>query len=168
VQRLLLALILASGLAGCTGYPRLLGFPFDSGGRSLNSPTAEVQPSIGDRYIAFSSDRNGSQDIYLFDAQNRRLVELRGLNSLDEIATHPSISEDGRYLVFLGSRRGKSDIYLYDRQTEQKRNLTEGLEAEVRNPHLSANGERVAFEVAQEGQWDIWIYSRTGQRINTR
>jgi Tol biopolymer transport system component len=168
VQRFLLALILSSGLGGCTGYPRLLSFPFDSGGRSLNSPTAEVQPSIGSRYIAFSSDRNGSQDIYLFDAQNRQLVQLRGLNSLDEIATHPSISEDGRYLAFLGSRRGKSDIYLYDRQTEQKRNLTAGLEAEVRNPHLSADGERVAFEVAQEGQWDIWIYSRTGQRINTR
>ena len=169
MKRVFLALILSLGfsLGGCTGYPRLLGFPFDRGGRSLNSPASEVNPSISDRFLVFVSDRNGSQNIYLFDAQNRRLIDLRGLNSLDEMATHPSVSEDGRYIVFGASRQGKTDIYLYDRETEQKRNLTADLNAEVRNPTLSADGSRLAFEVAQDGQWDIWIYNISGERIKT-
>jgi Tol biopolymer transport system component len=142
-----------------------LSFPFDAGGgRGLNSSAGDLEPSISDRYIVFISDRNGSQDVYLFDAQTRRLIPLPGLNSLEQIASGPSVSEDGRYIVFAASRQGKTDIYLYDRQTEQKRNLTANVQAEVRNPNLSADGSRIAFEVAQGGQWDIWIYNTAGQR----
>ena len=155
-------------VSGCTGYPRLLNFPVDAGGRSLNSRSAELNPQVTATYIAFVSDRNGSQDIYLFDAQKRQLIPLPGLNSLDEVASHPSISEDGRYLVFASSRQGKSNIYLYDRQTEQKRNLTDNLQADVRNPMINAEGSLVAFEVANNGQWDIMIYDTSGNPVSLR
>lgn len=112
------------------------------------------------------SDRNGSQDVYLFNAQKRQLIDLPGLNSLDEVASHPSISEDGRYIVFATSRQGKSNIYLYDRQNQQKRSLTENLQAEVRNPMINADGDLVVFEIAQDGQWDIMIYNRAGNPID--
>ncbi len=161
----ILSVILTSFLSSCTGYPRLLNFPFDASGRSLNSRSSEVSPQVASPYIVFVSDRNGSQDVYLFDAQKRLLINLPGLNSLDEIASHPSISEDGRYIVFTASRQGKSDIYIYDRQTQQKRNLTANLAAEVRNPTISADGERIAFEVAKDGQWDVTIYNRAGESI---
>lgn len=157
--------VLSSFLGGCTGYPRFLNFPLDSGGRSLNSRSSELTPQVTSTYIVFVSDRNGSQDIYLFDAQKRQLIPLPGLNSLDEVASHPSISEDGRYLVFASSRQGKSNIYLYDRQTEQKRMLTNNLQAEVRNPTISADGTRIAFEIAKDGQWDIMIYDASGNPI---
>ena len=136
------------------------------GGRSLNSPALEIHPQIASQYIAFISDRNGSQDVYLYDAQNRRLIDLPGLNSFDEIASHPSVSEDGRYIVFTLSRQGKPDIYIYDRTTLVKRNLTANLPAEVRNPVISANGSKIAFEVAANGQWDIAVYNRSGEPIN--
>jgi Tol biopolymer transport system component len=112
--------------------------------------------------VVFVSDRNSSQAVYLFDTQRRRLVDLPGLNSLNEIASHPAITEDGRYIVFSASRQGKSDIYLYDRETQQKRNLTESLNFETRNPTISADGDRIAFEVAQNGQWDIMVVDRSG------
>ncbi|MEA5535993.1 Tol biopolymer transporter periplasmic protein [Crocosphaera sp. XPORK-15E] len=167
MKRFVIILMVATSsiLGGCTGYPRLLNFPVDAGGRSLNSRSAELDPQITSTYIVFVSDRNGSQDVYLFDAQKRQLIALPGLNSLDEIASHPSISEDGRYLVFGSSRQGKSNIYLYDRQTEQKRNLTENLAAEVRNPTINADGTEIAFEVAKDGQWDIMIYDISGNPI---
>ncbi|WP_013321777.1 TolB family protein [Gloeothece verrucosa] len=152
-------------LSGCTGYPRLLNFPFDPGGRSLNSFASELTPQISSRFIVFVSDRNGSQDVYLYDAQIRQLVNLPGLNSLDEVTSHPSISEDGRYIVFQASRQGRTGIFIYDRQTEQKRNLTASLPAEVRNPTISADGTKIAFEVAKDGQWDILVYDRSGQQI---
>ncbi len=154
--------IISSLVTGCTGYPRYLNFPFDGGGRGLNSRASDLEPQVTSTYIVFISDRNGSQDVYLFDAQQRQLIALPGLNALDEIASHPSISENGRYVVFASSRQGKSNIYVYDRQTEQKRNLTANLQAEVRNPIINAYGTQIAFEIAQDGQWDIMIYDVSG------
>ena len=157
--------LLVNGLSGCAGYPRFLRFAFDAGGRGLNSRSSELTPQVASPYITFVSDRNGSQDVYLFDAQARRLINLPGLNSLDEIASHPAVTEDGRYLVFAVSRQGKTDIYLYDRQTQQKRNLTNHLAAEVRKPTISADGSIIAFEVAKNGQWDITVYNRLGKPL---
>lgn len=166
MKRIFLGVWLWAALTGCTGYPRLMNFPFDRGGRGLNSPASELTPQIASQYIVFVSDRNGSQDIYLFDAQARRLIDLPGLNSLDQVAADPSVSADGRYIVFLSSQGGKSNIYLYDREIQQKRNLTDNLTAEVRNPMISADGTKIVFEVAFQGQWDIRIYNRLGQQID--
>lgn len=153
-------------LTGCVGYPRLVSYPFDTGGRSLNSLASELNPAIAGRYIVFTSDRRGSQDVYLFDSVTSNLIDLPGLNSLDAIATHPSVSEDGRYIVFAASRQGRSSIFLYDRETRQSRNLTADLPAEVRNPTISADGSRIAFESSNNGQWDVLVYNRLGKRLN--
>ncbi|PZV26414.1 MAG: Tol biopolymer transporter periplasmic protein [Snowella sp.] len=158
-------ILLTSLLTSCGGYPRYLNFPFDNAGRGLNSPSEELTPQISSPYLVFVSDRNGSQSIYLFNAQTRRLMDLPGLNALDEIASHPSISEDGRYIVFTASRQGKSDIYLYDCETQQKRDLTPTLNTETRNPTISADGDRIAFEVANNGQWDIMVVDRSGNPL---
>ena len=166
VVKLFSAVACLSLLNGCGGYPRILNYPFDMGGRGLNSPALEIHPQIASQYIVFISDRNGSQDVYLYDAKDRRIIDLPGLNSFDEIASHPSISEDGRYIVFTLSRQGKPDIYIYDRTTLVKRNLTANLPAEVRNPVISADGSKIAFEIAANGQWDIAVYNRSGQPIN--
>ncbi len=162
----LIIIILNSLLAGCTGYPRVLNFPFDTTGRSLNSIASELTPSISGEYITFVSDRNGSQDVYLYDAKMRRLIDLPGLNAFNEVASDPSVSEDGRYLVFASSIQGKTRIYLYDRETQQKRSLTETLQGEVRNPTISADGNIIAFEIASDGQWDLLIYDSSGRPLN--
>ncbi|MDX2231826.1 MAG: Tol biopolymer transporter periplasmic protein [Leptolyngbyaceae cyanobacterium bins.349] len=157
-------LALAIALGGCAG-PRLINFPYDPGGRSLNSQFAEQNPAISGRYIVFTSDRRNSQDIYLYDTVTRSLIETPGLNAIDLIETNPAISDSGRYIVFAGTREGRSGIYLYDRDTRQLRNLTENLRAQVRNPTISADGNAIAFESSANGQWDILIYNRAGQPI---
>ena len=156
---------LAGLLTGCSGV-RLLDFPFDPGGRSLNSLASELSPTVAGRYIVFISDRRGSQDVYLYDATARSLIDLPGLNALDAIASHPSVSEDGNSIVFAATRQGRSGIYLYNRQTRQLRNLTENLQAEVRNPSISANGSTIAFESSENGRWGIVVYDRSGKPIN--
>ncbi|WP_446718032.1 TolB family protein [Crocosphaera sp. Alani8] len=157
--------VISSIAGGCTGYPRYLNFPFDVGGKGLNSRASDLEPQVTSTYIVFISDRNGSQDVYLFDAQKRELITLPGLNALDEIASHPSISEDGRYVVFASSRQGKSNVYVYDRETQQKRNLTANLQAEVRHPIINADGTTIAFEIAKNGQWDIILYDLFGNPL---
>ncbi|TAF09854.1 MAG: Tol biopolymer transporter periplasmic protein [Nostocales cyanobacterium] len=155
-------------LTGCFGYPRILSYPFDSGGRGLNSLASELNPQISGRYLVFATDRRGSQDIYMFDTVTRNLVDLPGLNSFDTIASHPSVTKDGRYIVFTASRQGRSSIFLYDRETRQSRNLTANLQSETRNPTISADGGRIAFEFNNNGQWDILLYDRFGQKLNIR
>lgn len=162
----LFAVILTSLLASCTSSPRLLNFPFDPAGRSLNSPQSELSPHLAGQYIVFVSDRRGSQDIYLYDANARKLIDVPGLNALDAIASHPAISEDGRTIVFAATREGRTDIYLYNRETRQLRNLTENLQAEVRNPTISADGSTIAFESGEKGQWDVVVYDRSGKPLN--
>jgi len=162
----LLLLGLAFGLASCNNTAQLMEFPFDAGGRSLNSSAAELQPRIADRFLVFVSDRRGSQDIFLFDAVDRQLIDLPGLNSLDAIASHPDISEDGKYIVFQATRQGKSGVYLYDRQLFQVRNLTESLNTEVRSPVISANGGTIAFEAAINGTWHIYLVDRSGKPLD--
>lgn len=157
---------LVSLLSSCASYPRLMNFPFDAGGRSLNSLADDVTPHIAGRYIVFVSDRQGRQDVYLFDGATRRLIDVPGLNTLDAIAANPAISQDGRSIVFTGSRQGVTDIYLFDRETRQLRNLTDNLQAEVRNPTISADGSTIAFESSANGQWDILVYDRSGQPLN--
>jgi len=159
-------LFLASWLTSCGSSARVLNFPFDAAGRGLNSTASELTPHLSKRYIVFVSDRRNSQDIYLYDATERRLIDLPGLNSLDAIASHPGISEDGKTIVFAASRQGRSDIYLYNRETFQLRNFTKNLAAEVRNPTISADGSRIAFESSENGQWDIVVYNRSGKPID--
>lgn len=157
---------LAGLLNSCSNSPRLLNFPFDPGGRSLNSSAAELSPQVSGRYIVFSSDRFGRQDIYLFDTVTRSLVDLPGLNAFDLLASDPDVSENGRYIVFTGSRQGRVGIFLYDRETRQLRNLTANLQAEVRYPTISADGRIIAFQSSANGQWDILVYDRSGQPLN--
>ncbi|TAE58606.1 MAG: Tol biopolymer transporter periplasmic protein [Nostocales cyanobacterium] len=162
----ILLFLSSSLLTGCFGYPRILTYPFDPGGRTLNSLASESNPQISGRYIVFTTNRRGTQDIYMFDYVTRSLVDLPGLNSFDSIADFPSASADGRFIVFLASRQGRSGIFLYDRETRQLRNLTANLATEIRNPTISADGNRIAFEFNNNGQWDILLYDRFGQKLN--
>lgn len=153
-------------LSSCSNYPRLLNFPFSDNNRSFNTRAAEFNAFIAGNYITYVSDRNGSQDIYLFDAKNRRFIDLPGLNAFDEVASNPSISEDGRYLVFLILAQEKSGLYLYDRTTQQKRLLIPQTKQEIRNPMISSNGEKIVFEIARNGQWDIVVTDIRGNVLD--
>ncbi len=160
------AIALLGLLSGCGSSPRLLNYPFDPGGRSLNSLASQSNPKIAGRYIVFTSDRRGSQDVYLFDTVDGQLIDLPGLNQFNAIASDPAVSADGRYIVFAASREGRSGIFIYDRETRQLRNLTSNLPAEVRHPTISANGSTIAFESSANGQWDILVYDRSGEPLN--
>lgn len=157
-------LVVLANLMGCS-YPQVLAEPYDPNGKSLNSAYSESDPHVAGRYLVFASDRGFSQDIYLYDLVERRLIDLPGLNALDMIASHPDVSVDGRYIVFAGNRQGETDIYLYDRSLRQLRNITRGLNTQVQHPMLNADASRIVFEANAKGQWDIFVYNRLGERI---
>lgn len=129
---------------------------------ALNSRYNDGQPALsGDgRLLAFVSNRNGSSQIFLYDLQERRFVDLSGLNAYQAIAESPSLSRTGRYITYISSLQGRPDIVLYDRATRRSEILTQGYPSWLRNPHISPDGRYIAFETSRRGQWDIEVLDR--------
>ncbi len=125
----------------------------------LNSQHAEEYPAYsGDgRYLAFASDRHGHRDIFLFDLQQKTLIDLPNLNRRDSSQDQPSLSTDGRYIAYVSTERGKTDIMVYDRQSQRSQLLTANIKGSVRHPTISGDGQAIAFQTSQLGQWNIAI-----------
>lgn len=165
----ILAVCLITGLVGCGdslwdsfSSRGFLTPPTQSFGAALNSSAADQEPrySYDGRYLVFTSDRLAQRSIYLYNVQQRRLIDLPGLNQPNTLQEQPDISADGRYIVYISEQLGKPDVFVYDRQTLQAERITENILGEVRHPTISGNGRFIAFESNRSGQWDIEIYDR--------
>ena len=129
---------------------------------TLNSRYNDGQPALsGDgRWLALVSNRNGSNQILLYDLRAKQLLNLPGLNQSNVILESPSLSRTGRYLVYISSIQGRPDVALYDRATRRTELLTQGYRSWVRNPQISPDGRYIVFETARRGQWDIEVLDR--------
>ncbi|HBE21482.1 MAG TPA: biopolymer transporter [Cyanobacteria bacterium UBA11149] len=159
---LLLCIFLIGAIAGGCQEGNFLTPPIQTIGATLNSTAADREPrySYNGRYLVFSSDRNAQRGIFLYDVQQRRLVDVPGLNLPNVLQEQPDISADSRYIVYISEQFGKPDVFVYDRQTMTSKRITENIIGEVRHPTISGNGRFVAFESNRSGQWDIEIYDR--------
>lgn len=147
---------LISLLSGCTLVKR------PETPATLNSRYNDQQPALsGDgRWVALVSNRNGTNQILLYDLRAKQLVNLPGLNQSNVILESPSLSRTGRYLVYISSIQGRPDVALYDRATKRTELLTQGYRSWVRNPSISPDGRYIVFETARRGQWDIEVFDR--------
>lgn len=138
------------------------GSNLQMGAAPLDSRYNDEQPALsGDgRWLAFVSNRNGSNQILLYNLQERQFVQVMGLTPNSAIADSPSLSQTGRYLVYIFNFQGRSDIALYDRATKRSEILTRGYRSWLRNPHISSDGRYIVFETAKRGQWDIEVLDR--------
>ncbi|MCA9304098.1 MAG: PD40 domain-containing protein [Phycisphaerales bacterium] len=83
--------------------------------RLTDDPAQDVMPAISPdgRFIAFSSDRNGSWDLYIMPSDGGKVVQLTNESTHD---LHPSWSSDGTKLVFsrLGEQTGRWEMWAMD------------------------------------------------------
>src|SRR5512141_992412 len=95
VQAFAVAIGLVSLLSGC----RFVNRPEPPA--TLNSRYNDEQPALsGDgRWVALVSNRNGTNEILLYDLRAKQLINLPGLNQSNVILESPSLSRTGRYLV---------------------------------------------------------------------
>ncbi|HBB34807.1 MAG TPA: biopolymer transporter [Cyanobacteria bacterium UBA8803] len=149
------AFITTSCLNQFTSPPQIL-----SGG--INSQRADVSPTYSSdgRYLAFASDRHHSRDIFLYDLQQKQLIDLPNLNRRDSSQDQPALSADGRFIAYVSNERGKTDILVYDRTTQRSQLLTVAVKGSVRNPTITGDGSYIAYETSQLGQWHIVIVKR--------
>ncbi|MGD8398795.1 MAG: hypothetical protein PVG11_08050, partial [Anaerolineae bacterium] len=108
----------------------------------------------GDR-IAFVSNQDGHDDIWVMDRDGENLVNLTD----DEPKDHsPAWSPDGEWIAF-GSVRDVAywEIYLMRPDGSDVRRLTWWEDASDLYPSWSPDGTRLAFSSKRDGNWEIYI-----------
>lgn len=156
------------GLSGCQDLQSFVAPPQILGG-GINSQFADEHPAFSSngRYLALASDRSYSRNIYLYDLQEKRFVDLPNLNRVDSSQDQPALSADGRYIAYISTERGRPDVFVYDRSSGRSQLLTATVRGSVRNPTISGDGKFVAYESNRLGQWHVEIYDRSGQIKDT-
>ena len=93
-------------------------------------------------WIAFTSERNGSADIYRVHPDGSGLERLTDSPAYDDQA---AVSPDGRQIVFVTTRAGgTADLWTLDILTHRAKALTSGPGGDFR-PAWSPDGQWIAF-----------------------
>ena len=110
--------------------------------------------------IAFTSDRDGNNEIYIMDVDGANAVNLSNHPSSDR---HPSWSPDGLSIAF-ASRRDDNvfDIYRLEVETGAVTRLTN--QGANTRPAWSPDGARIAFVSDRFGDKDIMVMNADGSR----
>ena len=112
-------------------------------------------------WIVFTSERNGSADIYRAHADGSALERLTDDPAFDDQGV---LSPDGRTLAFVSTRGGAAHIWLLDLGTRKLTCLTRGSTGDFR-PVWSPDGEWIAFSSDRAGSTDIWVGRRDGSDL---
>jgi Tol biopolymer transport system component len=91
-------------------------------------------------YVTFAKGDNEINVIRSRDGGLVERIQLDGIGAINNIDWSP----DGRHIVFTGLVGGISDLYVFDMETEQLRQLTDDLHADM-HPAWSPDGATIAF-----------------------
>ena len=108
--------------------------------------------------IVFTSNRGGSRNIFIANADMTGLMQLTsGL-----WAINPSFSPDGSKIVFAtATLSGNGDIWTKDLATGATRQLTTDPAADA-GPKWSPDGTRIAFTSYRSGESEVYIMNADG------
>ena len=111
--------------------------------------------------ILFESNRGGSQDIWMMnaDGSSPRQVTVGAASSVDA-----EWSPDGRQFAFSSFRDGDWELYVADADGTNLRRLTQnpGLDE---NPSWSPDGRRIAFDSSRDGSLDVFTMAPDGSQV---
>jgi len=131
------------------------------------APPPPPQPAIsqpqvksGLNKIAFASNRDGNQEIYVMNADGSGVTRLTDNPAEDH---SPVWSPDGGTIAFVSNRNGNAEIYLMAADGRGQTNLTENP-AEDYDPAWAGNGARLAFTTSRDDpiRTDIWVMNFDG------
>jgi Tol biopolymer transport system component len=108
--------------------------------------------------IAFTTNRDGNDEIYLMDQDGGAPTNLTNHPSED---SGPSISPDGRRIAFVTGRAGNYEIYVMNADGTGVTRLTDHP-ARDSWPVWSPDGSRISFVSNREGNDDIFVMNADG------
>ena len=118
--------------------------------------------SPDNRLIAFSSTKNGLENIWLLDPQQEKKEQLTILGGV-----YPQFSPDGQKIIFISYRNphNKGDIYLIDLKTKNEKQLTNGPQIEL-YPSFGANNNEIIYtQINQDTNQDKVINLKDDSQI---
>jgi len=111
--------------------------------------------------IAFTSNRSGSNEVWLADADGANPRQLTTLGT----TAHPRWSPDGRQLTcavgLTPSASSASSIHVIDASSGTSRQLTDAAALE-KWPTWAADGQSIYFASTRSGSWQIWKVNAAG------
>jgi Tol biopolymer transport system component/DNA-binding winged helix-turn-helix (wHTH) protein len=131
--------------------------------RELISSTREdgwPQYSPGGGRIAFLSDRSGSRQVYVCDADASNPLRLTSLAGGVQ-RPYPGWSPDGEKLVFAARTEANTDVFVIDVRGGAPRRLTKEPSAEY-HPQWSRDGKWIYFASDRTGEPQIWKMTAGG------
>ena len=111
--------------------------------------------SHDDKWIAFTSERNGSADIYRVHPDGSGLEQLTADPSFDDQA---AFSPDGKKIAFVSSRNQQADIYILEIATKKLTNITNHPAGDFR-PSWSPDGEWIAFSTDRDSKRPMPVFT---------
>ncbi|MBI1926910.1 sigma-70 family RNA polymerase sigma factor [Candidatus Poribacteria bacterium] len=120
-------------------------------------PAAQAQ--LADMKIAFFSNRDGNEEIYVMDADGKNPTNLTRHPAVD---AGPSWSPDGTKIAFWSDRDGNDEIYVMDADGKNPTNLTRHPAVD-RSPSWSPDGTKIAFHSDRDGNYDIYVMDADGK-----
>ena len=111
--------------------------------------------------IAFQSNRDGNQEIYLMNSDGS---EQRNLTNNPSDDTMPAGAPNGNRIAFTTNRDGNLEIYLMNIDGSNQVNLTNNPAAD-QWPAWSPDGNWIAFISDRPGNQDIFITRDNGSEI---
>jgi Tol biopolymer transport system component len=109
--------------------------------------------------IAFASNRSGTRQLYVANANGRNVEQVTDLNNM---GGRSSWSPDGRKLAFYRGPAGDRDIYIINIDGSGLQRLTNG--GDNLGPSWSPDGNWIAFTSFRDGNNEIYIVRPDGSR----
>ena len=119
-------------------------------------------PVTGEQIIVFTSNREGSPSLYMYNSEGGTLTALMDEPGTD---TQPTWSPDGNQLLFTSERDGNNEIYVINLDGTGLANLTNSP-ANDRYPAWSPDGEQIAFTSDRDGNDEIYVMNIDGTELS--
>ncbi|MYC77758.1 hypothetical protein F4X10_18490 [Candidatus Poribacteria bacterium] len=103
-------------------------------------------PASDSTHIAFSSPRDGNNEIYIMNTTDSTEEHLQNLTNHPAFDWYPAFSPDGQWIAFVSNRSGANRIYLMHRNRNELHPLTKHLGSNADfDPDWSPDGQWIVF-----------------------
>jgi Tol biopolymer transport system component len=109
--------------------------------------------------IAFTSDRDGDQDVYLMDIGGSATVKVTNNNVMD---VSLGWSLDGTHILFLSDRDGYEAVYFMTALGKHPQPFAGDMGIQQQPPAMSPEGNLILFVADDDGNPEIYVWGPDG------